>query len=120
LPNGQARLGETCVPAHPQRVVALVSNAVVNLLSLGVQPIGAVSNVPSFVLDQLKDVEILGYSEQVNLEKILLLKPDLILAQKWNAEAVYDKLSKIAPTVVDDRKIGAWKNHLPYTPRRWE
>ena len=102
-------LGETCVPAHPQRVVALVSNAVVNLLSLGVQPIGAVSNVPSFVLDQLKDVEILGYSEQVNLEKILLLKPDLILAQKWNAEAVYDKLSKIAPTVVDDRKIGAWK-----------
>jgi iron complex transport system substrate-binding protein len=79
---------------------------------LGVQPIGAVSNVPSFVLDQLKDVEILGYSEQVNLEKILLLKPDLILAQKWNAEAVYDKLSKIAPTVVDDRKIGAWKESV--------
>ncbi|MBW4649614.1 MAG: iron-siderophore ABC transporter substrate-binding protein [Kastovskya adunca ATA6-11-RM4] len=102
-------LGETCVPAHPQRVVALVSSAVVDLLSLGVQPVGAVSNVPSFVLDQLKDVEILGYSEQVNLETILLLKPDLILAQKWNAQPVYDKLSKIAPTVVSDYRIGEWK-----------
>lgn len=102
-------LGETCVPAHPQRVVALSSDAVVNLLSLGVQPIGAVSNVPSFVLDKLTDVEILGFSEQVNLEKILLLKPDLILAHKWNTQAVYDKLSKIAPTVVHDRKIGEWK-----------
>ncbi|MBW4543125.1 MAG: iron-siderophore ABC transporter substrate-binding protein [Symplocastrum torsivum CPER-KK1] len=105
-------LGETCVPAHPQRVVALVSDAVVSLLSLGVQPIGAVSNVPSFVLDKLKDVEILGYSEQVNLEKILLLKPDLILAQKWNAEPVYDKLSKIAPTVITDFRIGEWKEAL--------
>ncbi len=105
-------LGETCVPAHPQRVVALASDAVVNLLSLGVQPIGAVSNVPSFVLDKLKDVEILGYSEQVNLEKILLLKPDLILGLKWNTEAVYDKLSKIAPTVIADLRIGEWKESL--------
>ncbi|HEY9667210.1 MAG TPA: iron-siderophore ABC transporter substrate-binding protein [Coleofasciculaceae cyanobacterium] len=105
-------MGETCVPAHPQRVVALVSGAVVNLLSLGVQPVGAVSNVPSLILDKLTDVEIFGYSEQVNLEKILLLKPDLILAQKWNAGAIYDKLSKIAPTVVDDRKIGQWKESL--------
>jgi iron complex transport system substrate-binding protein len=102
-------LGETCVPARPQRVVALISDAVVNLLSLGVQPIGAVSNVPSLILGKLKDVEIIGYSEQVNLEKILLLKPDLILAHKWNTEAVYNKLSKIAPTVVDDRNIGEWK-----------
>lgn len=102
-------LGETCVPAHPQRVVALASDAVVNLLSLGIQPIGAVSNIPSLVLDKLTDVEIIGYSEQVNIEKILLLKPDLILAHKWNTEAVYDKLSKIAPTVVDDRRIGEWK-----------
>jgi iron complex transport system substrate-binding protein len=92
--------------------VALASDAVVNLLSLGVQPIGAVSNVPSFVLDKLKDVEILGYSEQVNLEKILLLKPDLILGLKWNTEAVYDKLSKIAPTVIADLRIGEWKESL--------
>jgi iron complex transport system substrate-binding protein len=102
-------LGETCVPARPQRVVALASDAVVNLLSLGFQPVGAVSNVPSLILDKLTDAEVLGYSEQVNLEQILLLKPDLILAHKWNTEAIYEKLSKIAPTVVDDRKIGEWK-----------
>lgn len=102
-------MGETCVPANPQRVVALSGFAVDTVFSLDMQPIGAVTNVSSQWADQMQEVTPLGMDEQVNLEKILALQPDLILASKWNAEPIYEQLSGIAPTVLDDAILGEWK-----------
>lgn len=106
----QHAMGETCVPANPQRIVALSGFAVDTVFALGMKPVGAVTNVANLWADEMQAVESLGLDEQVNLEKILTLQPDLILASQWNAESIYEKLSAIAPTVLDDAILGEWKN----------
>lgn len=104
-------MGETCVPIKPQRIVTISGFAVGSLLSLNVKPVATITDVASIWQDQLKDVENLGTEEQVNLESLLQIKPDLIFASKWTAEAIYDKLTRIAPTVVDDfQRWREWKD----------
>lgn len=105
----QHAMGETCVPANPQRVVALSGFAVDTIFSLDMQPVGAITNVSSQWANKMQEVASLGMDEQVNLEKILALQPDLILASRWNAEPIYEQLSAIAPTVLDDAILGEWK-----------
>ncbi|GAB4372060.1 MAG: iron-siderophore ABC transporter substrate-binding protein [Elainellaceae cyanobacterium] len=106
----QHAMGETCVPANPQRIVALSGFAVDAVFALGMKPIGAVTNVAGLWADQMQNVEPLGLDDQVSLEKILALQPDLILASQWNAESIYEQLSAIAPTVLDDAILGEWKS----------
>lgn len=105
----QHAMGETCVPENPQRIVALSGFAVDTVFSLDMQPVGAVTNVAALWADKIREVEPLGLDDQVNLEKILALQPDLILGSRWNAEGIYDQLSAIAPTVLDDAILGEWK-----------
>lgn len=107
----QHAIGQVCVPINPQRVVVLDSNPLDAVLALGVKPVGA----PEF--DQLllpekqtKGIESIGIS-QPSLEKIALLKPDLILANKWDA-AIYSQLSQIAPTVIAASIDSKWKEDL--------
>jgi len=83
------------VPAHPKRVVVLASYAG-NVMSLGVNLVGVDSwskMNPNFK-DKLKGVEEVS---EDNLEKIIALKPDLIIGLSTTKNL--DKLKKIAPTV---------------------
>lgn len=106
-------MGEACVPMHPQRIALLDWHSVGSLLSLQVKPVGVPSNILSIFADELADVERVGNSDQINMEKLLALQPDLILASSWNASKNYDQLSQIAPTVVDDFKTtGDWKRRF--------
>ena len=106
-------MGEACVPRHPQRIAVLGLHGVSSLLSLRVKPIGVPSNILPDFADDLADVEKLGMSDRINIEKLLTLQPDLILASSWNASKNYDQLSQIAPTVVDDFKTtGDWKRRF--------
>jgi iron complex transport system substrate-binding protein len=57
-------------------------------------------------------VEVVGVEHEVNLEKIASLKPDLIIGSKIRQEAVYDKLSAIAPTVFSETLRGDWKENF--------
>lgn len=92
----QSESGEEIqVPAHPQRVVAL-SGYAGNLLELGVPLVGVDSwtkGDPNFT-DQIKDLP--EVSEE-NVESILNVKPDLIIASSDIKNA--DKLKQIAPLV---------------------
>lgn len=91
----QSENGPIEVPANPQRVVVL-SGYTGNLLALGVPIIGTDSWVktnPNFQ-DQLKDVAEVS---DENVESILKLKPDLIIAMSDIKNA--DKLKQIAPLV---------------------
>ncbi|MEF2967832.1 iron-hydroxamate ABC transporter substrate-binding protein [Paenibacillus sp. M1] len=91
----QSESGPIEVPAHPQRVIAL-SGYAGNLLALDVPLAGADSwtkGNPNFK-DQLKDVP--EVSEE-NVESILNVKPDLIIAGSDIKNA--DKLKEIAPLV---------------------
>ncbi|WP_409344719.1 ABC transporter substrate-binding protein [Paenibacillus sp. MBLB4367] len=90
-------MGETVIPAKPQKVVTL--QYVSQMLSVGLKPIAAPDHVLEDMGDAVKGIESLGNAENVNFEKILQLQPDLIIAGDAEQD-VYDKLSKIAPTVV--------------------
>jgi iron complex transport system substrate-binding protein len=105
-------MGETKVPLHPKRVV--VMGALDNALALGIKPIGATTLSDNNFLNHLDDltvgIEKVGINGQPNLEKILYLKPDLILGLHWDAE-LYEKLSQIAPTVLAGEDTN-WKQWL--------
>ncbi|MBD2164910.1 iron-siderophore ABC transporter substrate-binding protein [Calothrix membranacea FACHB-236] len=102
-------LGEVKVPLKPQRVVVLEENIVLDsVLALGIKPVGVAycqeceekfRGIPS---DLLADVPVVGnIGTQPSLEKILSLKPDLILGLTW-LKGSYELLSSIAPTVLID------------------
>ncbi len=91
----QSEDGPVKVPANPKRVVVLGSYAG-NVMSLGVNIVGVDSwskMNPRFE-KKLKGVEEVS---DENLEKIIELKPDLIIGLSTTKNV--DKLKKIAPTV---------------------
>ncbi|KZL48140.1 Fe3+-citrate ABC transporter substrate-binding protein [Nodularia spumigena CENA596] len=105
-------MGETKIPLHPQRVVVL--GGLDNVLALGLKPIASTTLGDHQFLNYLDDltsgIEKIGTNGQPNIEKILYLKPDLILGFSWDAE-LYEQLSQIAPTVLADEN-SAWKDWL--------
>ncbi|QQZ10132.1 iron-hydroxamate ABC transporter substrate-binding protein [Heyndrickxia vini] len=91
----QSENGPIKVPAHPKRVV-LLSGYTGNVLSLGVNVVGADTwskNNPTFK-EKLKDAQEVS---EDNVEKIISLKPDLIIGLSTTKNL--DKFKKIAPTV---------------------
>ncbi|MEM9804407.1 MAG: iron-siderophore ABC transporter substrate-binding protein [Cyanobacteria bacterium P01_D01_bin.56] len=97
--------GETEVPTNPTRVIVLGYTTVEAVLAHGVQPIGAPDGVVSSLFHLSLDNEItadVGSPTQPSLEKIVALKPDLILTSKYRLGDGYDQLAQIAPTVVLD------------------
>ncbi|ASC71759.1 putative siderophore-binding lipoprotein YfiY [Halomicronema hongdechloris C2206] len=101
--------GETCVPSDPQRVVALGNLEYV--LALGVQPIGSddVTSPKAYLKDEVEGITNVGGGNAPSLEKILSLKPDLILGGEY-LDLNYRAMSQIAPTVlVPFDYSGEWK-----------
>jgi len=97
-------LGTTQVPLEPQRVVSLAEPVTDNLLALGVQPVGTVvtdagTEIVNYLQPQLAGVAVVGTLAEPNLEVILSLAPDLILADSGYATEAYEQLSRVAPTV---------------------
>ncbi|MBB2913824.1 iron complex transport system substrate-binding protein [Streptosporangium becharense] len=114
-------MGETEIPAQPKRVVALDQSFVDAVLTLDTEVVGYTTyraieeKLPDYlapVLDQAKQATSVGTLEQPSLERIVALKPDLIVSAKVRHEALYDKLSQIAPTVFSETTGGLWKENL--------
>jgi len=102
------KFGKTCVPLEPQRIIALNPQITLDpLIALGIKPIGFASyngkgkeSLLGVTFDEVEGIKNVGDASQPSLEKILLLKPDLILTTDYsNEEQKYKLLSKIAPTV---------------------
>jgi len=101
-------MGETCVPNNPQRVIVLHDYLGLDaVIALGIQPIGAVGNYtgpspfPPWLKDYTREMELVGTARQPNLEKILMLNPDLIVTLEGEGhDRIYKQLSQIAPTVI--------------------
>ncbi|MEH1838071.1 MAG: iron-siderophore ABC transporter substrate-binding protein [Nostoc sp.] len=110
-------MGETMVPAHPQRVAVLMPALVEPTFALGVKPIAAPKNTVSDLqqlVGKLKDIEDINF-ESPNLEKLLRIKPDLILGFSSHQD-IYNMLSHIAPTVLGTFDRNApWKGFLAFT-----
>ncbi|GGG65141.1 iron(3+)-hydroxamate-binding protein YxeB [Paenibacillus radicis (ex Gao et al. 2016)] len=89
--------GETSIPVKPEKVVTLQYAS--QMISVGLKPIGAASHLLETTDPAFQGIEDIGPPDDINFEKILSLQPELIIAGDVEQD-VYDKLSKIAPTVV--------------------
>jgi iron complex transport system substrate-binding protein len=114
--------GQIEIPKYPQRVVVLDDHTFLDpVLALGVKPIGIISCEPrcteafrgipdKFVSDIASVGTLVGFS----IEKILILKPDLILADQASKN-IYSLLSVIAPTIITDYySVKDFKKRLRY------
>lgn len=107
-------MGETFVPVNSKQVIGLDWVTCYSILALGIEPTGCqrLGPGPPNIKGELEEVVDIG-GNPPNLEKIALLKPDLILG--WNGKEIYNKLSEIAPTVLKDwEHSGKWKEMLRF------
>lgn len=110
-------MGETKVPMTPKRVVVLDTDKLDTMVSLGLTPVGAAQAQenqawPKYLGSALANTKPVGTLQQLNIEAIMALKPDLILGTKFRQAAFYDKLAKIAPTVFTERVGITWKENF--------
>lgn len=122
-------MGETQVCGQPQKIVALSPHLLDLLLSLDRQPAGYAEvfpfhkgkyfNNPSqqipYLGDRITSQPLnLGNRDEPSLERLIALKPDMILGEVGNNRQVYGLLSKIAPTLLwDDRTAkGKWQQSI--------
>ena len=100
-------LGTIEVPESVERVVTLEWSYTVDVLSLGLQPVGAADiegyrawvDIPAALDEAAVDV---GRRQEPNLERIIALEPDLIITSSLRAANNYDELNAIAPTLMFD------------------
>ncbi|MEV7682953.1 iron-siderophore ABC transporter substrate-binding protein [Streptomyces sp. NPDC088341] len=109
-------MGRTELKARPERVVVLDVGEFDNVVSLGVKPVGYAPTegdeaIPSYLKQGAGDPENVGTINNLNLEAIAGLKPDLILGSQLRAADKYKELSQIAPTVFSIRPGFTWKEN---------
>ncbi|MFE9951111.1 ABC transporter substrate-binding protein [Streptomyces sp. NPDC005531] len=109
-------MGKTELKSAPKRVVVLDVGEFDNVVSLGVKPVGYAPSegdaaIPSYLKKDAGNPKNVGTINNLNLEAIAGLKPDLILGSQLRAADKYDQLSKIAPTVFSIRPGFTWKEN---------
>lgn len=109
----QHQFQETCIPHHPQRIIAMDEDSLEVLVALGLKPIATVipnraGSKLSLLQDKIGSVTNLGRESQPNLERIVQLKPDLILGMSISPQ-MYSLFSRIAPTVSVEYVHTGWK-----------
>ncbi|MFD9030531.1 ABC transporter substrate-binding protein [Streptomyces sp. NPDC059567] len=109
-------LGKTEIKSAPKRVVVLDVGELDNVVSLGIQPVGYApaegdDGIPTYLQKDAGAPKSVGTINNLNLEAIANLEPDLILGSQLRAADKYDELSKIAPTVFSIRPGFTWKEN---------
>lgn len=109
-------MGETTLEKRPERVVVLDVGEFDNVVSLGVKPVGLAPTegdnaIPDYLKKDAGDPKSVGTINNLNLEAIAALEPDLILGSQLRAADKYDQLSAIAPTVFSIRPGFTWKEN---------
>lgn len=99
-------LGEVEIPTHPKRVI-LLGSTITNVLALGIRPVGARNvgrdrRIHPELLSQFDGIVDFG-GQDLDIEQIVALEPDLILGSSPGNDDVYGRLSQIAPTVFYDQ-----------------
>ncbi|WP_228040041.1 ABC transporter substrate-binding protein [Nodosilinea sp. LEGE 07088] len=122
-------LGETEICGQPEKIAVLSPHILDIVLALGAQPAAYAETVAlgvekfdnpaeqiPYLGDRITTQPVnLGDRKNPSLEKLTLLKPDLILSEDWLARDNYRLLSQIAPTMLfTDEKSGAqhWRNDI--------
>jgi iron complex transport system substrate-binding protein len=113
--------GTATLPAEPRRIVTTSDETTELAVALGLQPVGVASTRVDVTADDpfadyylsaadLGDPELVG-GDELNLEAIAALDPDLVL--HGVADDVAEDLAAIAPTAVYDVQLpGAWQDAI--------
>ncbi|HAT1131221.1 ABC transporter substrate-binding protein [Corynebacterium striatum] len=109
--------GTTELKKKPQRVVVLESGELDSVLALGMKPVGMTTSkgqnpIPEYMADQASGIDTVGTINEVNMEKIASLQPDLIIGSQLRMDKYYDQLNSIAPTVFSIRPGYTWKENF--------
>ncbi|MDO4822278.1 MAG: ABC transporter substrate-binding protein [Rothia sp. (in: high G+C Gram-positive bacteria)] len=123
-------LGDVTIPTEPQRIVVLNYALTGYLFNLdlpvvGTTPLNAGSSQNSFSENWANEAQEAGTvllpwaNEGFDVEAILALEPDLIIAgglgfPSMQAKQQYTELTKIAPTVVVSDQLTDWKSQLEF------
>ena len=111
--------GPSCIPAAPQRIIALNEGVMANLLALGVTPI-AVSDYANrdytgYLGDTTATVASVGTTDGPNFEAMLALQPDLILGMADDVdEQTRPLLEQIAPLAVSPGDSADWRGSFRF------
>lgn len=109
-----ARGKKVVIEKKPERIAVATWMITEKLLAIATPPIAAdtmqTMSTWASMKDYLEEYQIEDLGTEVNLERLLELKPDLILATEANAN-IYEKLEAIAPVVVFDVNVmfGDWQ-----------
>jgi iron complex transport system substrate-binding protein len=110
--------GSTEIKSKPKRIVALDNSLVEAVVLLERPLVGGIASYrnqktfPDYLGDAVKDTKDIGPLDNPNLELIASLKPDLIVSATVRHDALYDKLSAIAPTVFAKTTGPIWKDNI--------
>ncbi len=114
-------LGKTQIDGTPKRVVAIGNQWLETTVALGVKPVGYLipgagptTSAPWIKPAQLGDAKSLTAGGDL-VEQIAALEPDLILAPNYLMDkAMYEKLSKLAPTIgsIGHAQIDPWQDEV--------
>ena len=114
-------LGRTEVEGTPKRVVTIGNQWVETAVALGVKPVGYLipgagpnASAPWIQSGQLEGAKSLTAGGDL-VEQIAALEPDLILAPDYLMDkAMYEKLSKLAPTIgnISAAQIDPWQDEV--------
>lgn len=113
-------MGQTEMKHQPKRIVVLEFGFMDALARLGIRPVGiaADGDKADVVLPHLQkyypagSVTLVGNRHAPSLEKILALKPDLIIADENDHQKIYAQLNKIAPTLLFRSYRGSYADQI--------
>ncbi|QPF72900.1 iron-siderophore ABC transporter substrate-binding protein [Roseateles sp. DAIF2] len=103
------------VPAQPQRVLVLSEKDLDVALALGVKPVGSTLgrgqlSLPAYLMNQAGNLPNVGAFAQPSMDRVLALRPDLILAGGFSDPQLLAQLSKIAPTFISYPALERWQD----------
>lgn len=110
--------GTTELKTKPQRIVALDNSLVEAVVLLERPLVGGIASYrnqktfPDYLGAAVKDTKDIGPLDNPNLELIASLRPDLIVSATVRHDALYDKLTAIAPTVFVKTTGPIWKDNI--------
>ncbi|WP_375591794.1 ABC transporter substrate-binding protein [Chitiniphilus eburneus] len=108
---------ELAVPIHPERVIVLSENDLDIALALGITPVGTTngrgqSAPPSYLGELTAGIEGIGGFGQPSMDRVVALRPDLILAGGNGDPQVLAQLGRIAPTMVTVKRGEPWQDSM--------
>lgn len=97
----QTDRGPVELPVRPQRLACADFYGSFQAIDLGLTPVGISGGSSDLepYKSRLKDVATIGDFERPDVEKLAAVRPDVILRTIDTDDALYEQLSKVAPTV---------------------